>query len=379
VNIYLAALSDNETDEQRRLRWGDHWFKQSMAAALTKLGHVVVEASAEADVLINLHGGRVASLPEWTWNVLWVIGHPDAVTPQECDEYDAVYSESEPFAAALREQGIDAKHLPGASDFVPMPDVPRTHDLVFVGNWRPGRDFTAPPGHIIEIWGEGWQGHTGTGVVWQGTDYPHERLNELYASAWGVLNETHADMAKWGMQNPRYYDTQAVGGQKVPTFDECAAAIMAGVPQFRAMLDLGCGEKPRRGMLGIDVQGNEDVLPWDLEMGLPAPYPADVIVADNLLEHIDNLVGLMNDCHEALAERGRMHIVVPNAKDPVAAWADPTHKRAFVSDTFTYFDASHERWAQYGKGYGIKPWKVVYVREEGRFVRAMLRPAVSNG
>jgi hypothetical protein len=101
-----------------------------------------------------------------------------------------------------------------------------------------------------------------------------------------------------------------------------------------------------------------------------------VIVADNLLEHIDNLIGLMNDCHEALDERGRMHIIVPNAKDPVAAFADPTHRRAFVSDTFTYFDVAHARWAQYGKGYGIKPWRVVYVREDGRFIRAMLRPAV---
>jgi hypothetical protein len=104
-----------------------------------------------------------------------------------------------------------------------------------------------------------------------------------------------------------------------------------------------------------------------------------VIVADNLLEHIDNLIPLMNDCHGALTEHGRMHIVVPNAKDPVAAFADPTHRRAFVSDTFTYFDVAHPRWAEYGKGYGILPWRVVYVREDGRFLRAMLRPATVTG
>jgi len=201
------------------------------------------------------------------------------------------------------------------------------------------------------------------------------------------VNQTYPDMERWGFHNPRFYDIAAVRGERVPTFDECAAAIMAGVPTERDMLDLGGAPKPRRGMLALDLQPGPGVMVWDLEGGLPFNAEVSVIVADNLLEHIDNLIPLMNDCHTSLTWRlegkdstaGRMHIVVPNAKDPVAAWADPTHKRAFVSDTFTYFDASHERWAQYGKGYGIKPWKVVYVREEGRFVRAMLRPAVSNG
>ena len=63
MNVYIAALSDNETDDVRRLRWGDYWFKDSLAKSLTKLGHTVVEETANADVLINVHGGRVGALP----------------------------------------------------------------------------------------------------------------------------------------------------------------------------------------------------------------------------------------------------------------------------------------------------------------------------
>ena len=393
MNVYIAALSDNEQDAERKLRWGDYWFKDSLGKALTKLGHVVVGAANEADVLINLHGGRIGGLPEWTWNVLWIIGHPDAVTPEECDEYDVVYSESEMFAEHLRTLGVDAKHLPGASDFEALA-LPKTHDAVFVGNWRPGRELPlmVPSDRTFEVWGEGWTPERLTaGAIWRGVEYPHDGLRELYASSEQVVNDTYPDMARWGFHNPRHYDIAAVRGERVPAFDECAAAIMAGVPHHRAMLDLGCGEKPRRGMVGLDLNGPElgrtndpdsvgKVFAWDLEDGpchLPrAGRPVDVIVADNLLEHIDNLLPLMNDCHDALLPAGRMHIVVPNAADPNDAWADPTHKRAFVPGTFDYFNGEHGRWQQYGKGYGIKPWRVVYCRAEGRFIRVMMRPAV---
>ena len=375
MNVYIAALSDMEQDAERKLRWGDYWFKDSLGKALEAQGHTVVGDVVEADVLINLHGGRIQQLPEWTWNVLWIIGHPDAVTEQECDEYDVVYSESAMFAEHVREWGIACKHLPGASDFEPL-ELPKTHDAVFVGNWREGRtlDDGLPTGHRLEVWGEGWEGHLPEGAEWRGLYYPHEDLAALYASSVFVIPQMYEDMHRWGFVNPRIHDVLAVRGEKVPTFAECAERIMADVPAIRGMLDLGCGEKPRRGMVGIDRLGGEDVIPWDLEMGLPAHECADVIVADNLLEHIDNLIPLMNDCHEALLPGGRMHVVVPNAQNLDDAWADPTHRRAFVPGTFDYFNGEHGRWQMYGKGYGIKPWRVVYCRAEGRFIRVMMRP-----
>lgn len=372
MNIYIAALSDMEQDAERKLRWGDYWFKDSLGKALAKLGHKVVGDVLEADVLINLHGGRIQQLPEWTYNVFWIIGHPDAVTEQECDEYDAVYSESEKFAEHIAGTwGIPCAHLPGASDFEALV-LPYVERAVFVGNWRPGR--VLPEANLpTYIWGEGWEGHLPIEGEWMGLDYPRDKLADLYASSLVVINDTYPDMERWGFHNPRHYDILAVRGEPHPTFDQCADAIMAGVPGHRMMLDLGGAPRPRRGMVGIDLQEGPEIVVHNLEDGLPI-HGAGVIVADNLLEHIDNLIPLMNDCHGALRPAGRMHIAVPNAQNPDDAWADPTHKRAFVPGTFDYFNGEHTRWQMYGRGYGIEPWRIVYCRPDGRFIRVMLRP-----
>ena len=351
-----------------------------MATAIRNLGHTVTDNVVEADVLINCHGCGVARLPEHTFNILWIIGHPDRITPAECWQYDVVCSESAKFAAHLKGQGVECIYRPGASDMVPMPDVPKTHGAVFVGNWRPGRELDTGERELA-VWGEGWDGRL-PGGAWRGAYYPHEDLNELYASAGEVLNDHHEDMARWGFHNPRHYDMLAVAGEKVPTFAECAEHIMALVPTERIMLDLGCGKRPRRGFTGVDKAGGPGVVAWDLDLGLPPPAPESrvhVIVADNLLEHITNLIPLLNDCHAALAPTGgRLHVTVPNALASLdAALADPTHVRYFTPSTFDYFNGAHPRWREYGQQYGIKPWRVVYVRQRERFVEAMLRPAVT--
>ena len=129
-------------------------------------------------------------------------------------------------------------------------------------------------------------------------------------------------------------------------------------------------------MLGMDKQGGARIIQQDLEQGLPPLPRVSVIVTDNLLEHITNLIPLLNDCHRALLPHGRMHIRVPNAeRGATVAWADPTHKRAFVSETFDYFDVSNPRWQEYGQTYGILPWRIVYAREVERFIDVMMRPA----
>jgi len=388
VSVYVVAASDAERDEERRLRWGDYWFKDSLGAAIGNLGHTITDNVAEADVIVNCRGAGVEGLPEWTFNILWIIGHPDTVTVNECLLYDAVCCESERFAEHLRGWGIACHHLPGASDMVPMPDVVKQHGAVFVGNWRPGRELDSR-GLPLAVWGEGWDGKLPEGA-WRGPYYPHEGLNELYASAELLLNDHHEDMARWGFHNPRHYDIAAVAGKKVPTFAECAAAIMALVPEKRHMLDLGCGATLRRGFIGIDKAAEETGEPWydtvtgktgvvrhDLENGLPPIWDVGVIVADNVLEHINNLIRLLNDCHKALLPTGgRIHITVPNAARSIAAaWSDPTHVRAFTPETFDYLNVDHPRWQQYGQSYGFLPWRVLRLVERDRFVDGTMRPA----
>ncbi|MCK9357627.1 MAG: hypothetical protein M0R22_10885, partial [Dehalococcoidia bacterium] len=150
MNIYIVAASDGEKDEKRKLRWGDYWFKDSLSKALTALGHTVSVDPGECDVLINCHGSGVENLPVHTFNVLWVIGHPDRITVNECLRYDAVYSESDKFAVYLRKRGIDCGWMPGATDFVAM-DLPKAFGKVFVGNNRQGRGGTPMRDCIAEL------------------------------------------------------------------------------------------------------------------------------------------------------------------------------------------------------------------------------------
>ena len=154
---------------------------------------------------------------------------------------------------------------------------------------------------------------------------------------------------------------------------------MAQVSETRQMLDLGCGRSVRRGFIGIDQSGEDDIVRHDLEWGLPIRWvdneACHVIVADNLLEHMREMIALLNDCHDALLPAGRMHVTVPNVlASPEAAWSDPTHVRTFTPATWDYFNGAHPRWAEYGRQYGILPWRVVYLRERDRFIDVMLRP-----
>lgn len=125
-------------------------------------------------------------------------------------------------------------------------------------------------------------------------------------------------------------------------------------------LDIGCGNFPREGFTGIDRCSNvdKDVFAWNLEFGLP-PYikeEVEVIWADNVLEHITNLIHLMNSCWTAMVPGGRMHIKVPLA-NTVGSLKDPTHVRQFVPESFDYFDLAWDYPRQ--PDYGIEKWKVI--------------------
>jgi predicted SAM-dependent methyltransferase len=84
---------------------------------------------------------------------------------------------------------------------------------------------------------------------------------------------------------------------------------------------------------------------WDLENGLPkingaSAFPensVDMFFARHVLEHIKNLIPLMDEMWVALIPGGKLHVYVPNAHHVIAAWSDPTHVRAFVPETFSYF------------------------------------------
>ena len=77
---------------------------------------------------------------------------------------------------------------------------------------------------------------------------------------------------------------------------------------------LGCGTKYKEGFVNVDVLDNIKV---DLIHNLDIyPYPfkdnsASLIVANHIIEHLDNPMKFMNECYRILKPNGILHIECP--------------------------------------------------------------------
>jgi SAM-dependent methyltransferase len=138
-----------------------------------------------------------------------------------------------------------------------------------------------------------------------------------------------------------------------------AAGFVAGHHQKRTAeawqptrINLGSGKDYKAGWLNLDVidRAEPDLL-LDLAAELALPYVADsltagplrieegsvaVINANNVLEHVPNLTGLITNCLRLLATGGEFHIEVPYEHSPTA-WQDPTHVRAMNENSWIYY------------------------------------------
>jgi hypothetical protein len=119
-------------------------------------------------------------------------------------------------------------------------------------------------------------------------------------------------------------------------------------------LDLGGGTANTKapGHINIDLCEGADIK-WDLNQGLPILGAIKIdgvetkklrwednsiegIRCHQVVEHLETIIPLMNDCYNVLVPGGIMEISTPLAF--TNAWAqDPTHKKMFVRRTFDYF------------------------------------------
>lgn len=240
----IVAYSDVERDPERRLRWGDHWFKTRLARALESLGHEVVEEAP--DILVHLFGVPLRSLPKDTFNIVWIHSHPDLVMKEDIARYHEVFCLSPFFTEKISQWGIPVRVLFGATDFQPIPDARLEHEVVFVGNakGRRGRKIIEDLGDLrslpfsLEVWGEGWEGLLPRDF-WKGLYYPNEELNRLYATSRVVLNDHHEDMRREGFINPRVLDVLASGGSCVSDYNPVIETVLpAMVPMYSAPPEL---------------------------------------------------------------------------------------------------------------------------------------------
>ncbi|TDN45666.1 glycosyl transferase family 1 [Curtobacterium flaccumfaciens] len=271
-SIRIAAHPGPRGDD-----WGDTFFARDLADALRSLGQEVVVDHREShvrpssehldDVALTLRGLDDTPVHPSATNVLWVISHPDLVTPAELARYDLRFAAGPVWAARTTEAtGLATAPLLQATDparFHPGDPDPQYPDLdtAFVGKtrevFRPVVRDAVEAGADLAVWGEGWEGLLPDGVH-RGVFVPNDRLPALYRSARVVLNDHWDDMARDGFLSNRLFDAAASGAlvvtDPVPGVDELfhgAVRTYASVDELREALRAGdattAAERAARG------------------------------------------------------------------------------------------------------------------------------------
>jgi SAM-dependent methyltransferase len=125
-------------------------------------------------------------------------------------------------------------------------------------------------------------------------------------------------------------------------------------------LNLGCGDDIRPGYINHDVNQHRpevDVV-HDLR-ALPWPWTddsAETIRLLDVLEHLPEVVPIIDECWRVLKPGGLLHVRVPHYQSE-NAWLDPTHRRGFHRDSFDYFDPDTEWGTKYGF-YTSRKWNI---------------------
>lgn len=103
-------------------------------------------------------------------------------------------------------------------------------------------------------------------------------------------------------------------------------------------INLGCGDQRLPGHIGLDRLKRAGVdLICDLNHPLPlAANSVEHVYAKSLLEHIDELEGLLSEVSRILKPEGTFYIYVPHWSNPFY-YSDYTHRRFFGLVSFDYF------------------------------------------
>lgn len=124
------------------------------------------------------------------------------------------------------------------------------------------------------------------------------------------------------------------------------------------ILNIGCGTNKLPGAVNLDLHPDADVV-FDLEScgkrdsenaRIEMPFPNDhfdSVQASHVLEHITNILPLMQELHRVTKPGGALFVRVPYGANPIA-FEDPTHVRQFFPKSFMYFGQMAYNKADYG-------------------------------
>lgn len=116
------------------------------------------------------------------------------------------------------------------------------------------------------------------------------------------------------------------------------------------VLNLGSGKDARADCVNADIRADVgadwvvdickfsygEVIKWRGQDITIKPFCFEKIIANDVLEHLPDLVAGMTNCRDLLVDGGEMHIHVPYDLS-YGAWQDPTHLRAFNEKSWVYY------------------------------------------
>ena len=112
--------------------------------------------------------------------------------------------------------------------------------------------------------------------------------------------------------------------------------IASGIP---LKLDLGCGQRPRKGYYAVDhldVEGVDLMADLNKPLELLPDNSTDYVFSHHVFEHVHEFQALMREIHRIVAPGGTVEIVVPHFSN-VFGYSDPTHVRFFGLYTMYHF------------------------------------------
>ncbi len=118
---------------------------------------------------------------------------------------------------------------------------------------------------------------------------------------------------------------------------------MSAPPARRTALEIGAGAVPHvPGAVRLDLAPacRPDVVA-DANRTLPFRNDSfDIVGAYDVLEHVDDLVRVVEEVHRVLRPGGVLQVTTPHFSS-ANAYTDPTHRRALGLRSFDYFAPGH--------------------------------------
>lgn len=112
----------------------------------------------------------------------------------------------------------------------------------------------------------------------------------------------------------------------------------------KTKLNIGAGNDIREGFVnhdiaaldGIDTVHDLNIYPWPW-----GDNEFEYIEMNDVLEHLDNHLDALEECHRILKDNGELYLKVPYWNSAFL-YMDPTHKRGFHEVTFHFLDPEKE-------------------------------------